>query len=68
VQVEDAAREEVSRAIVQAGLGLLAMQGESSGLEAVFLQLSNSEATRRPASLSANPSPDQKDLVQEAGP
>jgi ABC-2 type transport system ATP-binding protein len=46
VEVEDAAREEVSRAIVQAGLGLLGMHGHSTGLEAVFLQLSSSAAAK----------------------
>jgi len=40
LEVDDNAREEVSRAIVGAGLGLLAMQSQSTGLEAVFLQLS----------------------------
>jgi ABC-2 type transport system ATP-binding protein len=46
VQVDAAAREEVSKAIVQAGLGLLSMQSGSSGLEAVFLQLSSSDYAR----------------------
>jgi len=41
IEIEDAAREQVSRAIVEAGLGLLSMQGQSTGLEAVFLQLSS---------------------------
>jgi ABC-2 type transport system ATP-binding protein len=40
IEVEDAAREQVSRAIIEAGLGLLAMHSQSTGLEAVFLQLS----------------------------
>ena len=40
IELEDAAREQVSRAIVEAGLGLLSMHGQSTGLEAVFLQLS----------------------------
>lgn len=42
IEVDDAAREQVSRAIFEAGLGLLAMHGQSTGLEAVFLQLSSS--------------------------
>jgi NADPH-dependent ferric siderophore reductase len=45
IEVEDAAREQVSRAIFEAGLGLLSMHGQSTGLEAVFLQLSNTAAT-----------------------
>jgi ABC-2 type transport system ATP-binding protein len=44
LQVEDAQREAVSRAVVQAGLGLHAMYSESTGLEALFLQLSSSAA------------------------
>ena len=45
-QVDDAARDQVSRAIVQAGLGLLSMHSESTGLEAVFLQLSSGDAPK----------------------
>jgi hypothetical protein len=44
LEVPDSAREQVSRAIVEAGLGLLAMHEHSTGLEAVFLQLSSSAA------------------------
>jgi ABC-2 type transport system ATP-binding protein len=40
VRVDDGAREKVSRAIVQADLGLLSMETMSSGLEGIFLQLS----------------------------
>ena len=40
IRVDDWAREQVSRAIVEAGLGLVSMQAESSGLESVFLKLS----------------------------
>jgi ABC-2 type transport system ATP-binding protein len=40
VRVDDAAREKVSRAVVQADLGLLSMESVSSGLEGIFLQLS----------------------------
>jgi len=52
IEVDDAAREQVSRAIFDAGLGLLSMHGQSTGLEAVFLQLSSSgsgQASARPA-------------------
>jgi ABC-2 type transport system ATP-binding protein len=48
LQLDDGAREQVSRAIVEAGLGLLAMHTESNGLEAVFLQLSSSGASGPP--------------------
>jgi ABC-2 type transport system ATP-binding protein len=59
VQVDDAAREQVSRAVVQAGLGLLSMHSESNGLEAVFLQLSNAEGARSlPPSASKPPAAD----------
>jgi ABC-2 type transport system ATP-binding protein len=44
LHVEDAQREAVSRAVVQAGLGLHAMYSESTGLEALFLQLSSAAA------------------------
>ncbi len=40
LSVDDAARERVSRAVVQAGLGLLGMQGVATGLESIFLELS----------------------------
>jgi ABC-2 type transport system ATP-binding protein len=41
MRIDDVLRERVSRAVVEAGLGLVSMQIESSGLEAVFLQLSS---------------------------
>jgi ABC-2 type transport system ATP-binding protein len=44
IEVDDSAREQVSRAIFEAGLGLLSMHGQSTGLEAVFLQLSSTPA------------------------
>ena len=44
LHVEDAQREAVSRTVVEAGLGLNAMYSESTGLEALFLQLSSSAA------------------------
>jgi ABC-2 type transport system ATP-binding protein len=46
LQVEDAQREAVSRAVVQAGLGLVAMYTESTGLEALFLQLQSAAASK----------------------
>jgi len=49
LEVDDAAREEVSRAIVGAGLGLLSLHAQSTGLEAVFLQLSAAHDTAPPA-------------------
>jgi ABC-2 type transport system ATP-binding protein len=54
LEVDDSAREQVSRAIVEAGLGLLSMHSPATGLEAVFLQLSNAAAadgggSQRPA-------------------
>jgi ABC-2 type transport system ATP-binding protein len=45
VQIDDVAREQVSRAVVEAGLGLLGMHAQSTGLEAVFLQLSAANAS-----------------------
>jgi ABC-2 type transport system ATP-binding protein len=38
-------REQISRAIVQGNLGLLALRSTSSGLESIFLRLSRSEAS-----------------------
>jgi ABC-2 type transport system ATP-binding protein len=55
VQVDEAARDYVSRAIVQAGLGLLSMHSESNGLEAVFLQLSSAEGSRSMPPSAAKP-------------
>ena len=43
-KLSDAQREAISRAIVQAGLGLLAMYTEATGLESLFLQLSSQAA------------------------
>ena len=40
LSVADASREQVSRAVVQAGLGLLSMRPITTGLESIFLQLS----------------------------
>ena len=55
VQVDASAREQVSRAVVEAGLGLLSMHSESSGLEAVFLQLSSGEVGVRSGPPPAEP-------------
>jgi ABC-2 type transport system ATP-binding protein len=44
-RVDDAARAEVSRAIVGAGLDLMQMQTMSTGLESVFLELSRAQAS-----------------------
>jgi ABC-2 type transport system ATP-binding protein len=67
-QVDDAARDQVSRAIVQAGLGLLSMHTESTGLEAVFLQLSSSDPLKSSGAPPAQPPAAHTDLIQEAGP
>jgi ABC-2 type transport system ATP-binding protein len=48
LRVDDAARDKVSRAVVQAGLGLLGMQALSTGLEAIFLELSGAPAASQP--------------------
>lgn len=50
LRVDDAARAQVSRAVVQAGLGLLSMHAESTGLEAVFLELSQQAGRASPSS------------------
>lgn len=52
MRIDGNARERVSRAVVEAGLGLVGMHTESSGLEAVFLQLSH-DAARKAEGLSA---------------
>jgi ABC-2 type transport system ATP-binding protein len=65
LQVDDTAREQVSRAVVQAGLGLLSMHSESTGLEAVFLQLSSADGAKPASSPPSQPSANQP--VQEAG-
>ncbi len=44
LRVPDAAREQVSRALVQADLGLLAMRPLATGLEGVFVSLSRGQA------------------------
>ncbi|HEX4354004.1 MAG TPA: ABC transporter ATP-binding protein, partial [Polyangiales bacterium] len=67
LQVDDSARERVSRAIVQANLGLLSMHIESTGLEAVFLQLSTGNAPpsgglRVPSAATTATSPEQKEV------
>jgi ABC-2 type transport system ATP-binding protein len=46
-RLDGAAPEAVSRAVIQAGLGLCAMQSVSTGLEAVFLRLSAGHGAAR---------------------
>jgi ABC-2 type transport system ATP-binding protein len=49
LKIDDARRDQVSRAVVEAGLGLLSMEITTTGLESVFLQLSEgSQATSLP--------------------
>jgi ABC-2 type transport system ATP-binding protein len=67
LQVEDSARDQVSRAIVQAGLGLLSMHIESTGLEGVFLQLSSANASRSLAPPAKTPLPPAS-VHEEVGP
>jgi ABC-2 type transport system ATP-binding protein len=56
LRVDDGAREQVSRAVVQAGLGLCGMQALSTGLESIFLELSGArEATQKPAAAAPQP-------------
>ncbi len=55
LRVDDAAREQVAAAIVNAGLGLHAMQTQSGGLEAVFLQLSEQAGRSLPPPQAAVP-------------
>ncbi len=50
LRADEAAREKVSRAVVQAGLGLLGMQTRSTGLEAIFLELSGARGAAAPRS------------------
>jgi ABC-2 type transport system ATP-binding protein len=46
LRLDGEVRDKVSRAVVQAGLGLLGMQTVSSGLEAIFLELSGAASAR----------------------
>lgn len=60
LRAEDAERARVSRAVVQAGLGLLSMQTSSTGLEAIFLELSGArDALAEPAAPAATAQPSQ---------
>jgi ABC-2 type transport system ATP-binding protein len=52
LRVIDSARENVSRAVVQAGLGLNAMRPLATGLEGVFVSLSSGNATLKDAAAS----------------
>lgn len=47
LRADDTQRERVSRAVVQAGLGLLSMHGSSTGLESIFLELSGARDSLR---------------------
>lgn len=49
LRVDDAARERISRAVVQAGLGLCSMHASATGLEAIFLELSGAQSIAPPA-------------------
>jgi len=57
LRVDDAAREKVSSAVVRAGLGLCSMHAASTGLEAIFLDLSGAQSAaasqQKPPSASA---------------
>jgi ABC-2 type transport system ATP-binding protein len=57
VRVDDAAREKVSRAIVQADLGLLSMEAVSTGLEGIFLQLSGAAERGEPSMMPSSVTP-----------
>jgi ABC-2 type transport system ATP-binding protein len=49
LRADDAARRDVSAAVVRAGLGLLGMQTRSTDLEAIFLQLSGAADSAKAA-------------------
>lgn len=55
LRVADSGREGVSRAVVQAGLGLLAMRPLATGLEGVFVSLSSGTSMAPPPAASAPP-------------
>ncbi len=48
LQLGEGAPEQVSRAVVEAGLGLVGMQTVSTGLESVFLELSDTRTALEP--------------------
>jgi len=50
MQVPETAREEISRALVNAGLGLLSMKTETTGLESIFVRLSSGQGASSPPS------------------
>jgi ABC-2 type transport system ATP-binding protein len=50
LRVDEGSRDRVSRAIVQANLGLLGMQSVATGLESIFLELSGASLPPPPAS------------------
>jgi ABC-2 type transport system ATP-binding protein len=49
LRVDEGSRDRVSRAIVQANLGLLGMQSVATGLESIFLELSGASLPPPPA-------------------
>lgn len=53
LRVADSSREAVSRAVVQAGLGLLAMRPLATGLEGVFVSLSRGQSIDQSQSATA---------------
>jgi ABC-2 type transport system ATP-binding protein len=53
MQVPETAREEISRAVVNAGLGLLSMKAETTGLESIFVRLSSGQDASDPPSTQA---------------
>ncbi len=57
MQVPETAREEISRAVVNAGLGLLSMKVETTGLESIFVRLSSGQDASSPPSTTAEQRP-----------
>lgn len=54
MQVPETAREEISRAVVNAGLGLLSMKVETTGLESIFVGLSSGRSVSNPPSAASD--------------
>jgi ABC-2 type transport system ATP-binding protein len=57
LRIDGEVRTKVSRSVVQAGLGLLSMQTQSTGLEAIFLELSGARSQGRPPAGPLKPPP-----------
>jgi len=57
LKIEDAQRDRVARAVVEANLGLLSMEVTTTGLESVFLQLSEGSQATSMAPPAAEASP-----------